>query len=119
MLIFILLIWKFWAKTYSKWDIFYFLFFGLFLFYRAHSVEYGSMTHEKSNFMEENEAQEGCKWDIGFVVGLFGYTFYFPLPFGFIFIGFYKYSFAYAYSLCTRLNIKQIRKICLNKRTIQ
>ena len=56
-----LLIWKFWAKTYSKWDIFYFLFFGLFLFYRAHSVEYGSMTHEKSNFMEENEAQEGCK----------------------------------------------------------
>ena len=74
------------------------------------------MTHEKSNFMEENEAQEGCKWDIGFVVGLFGYTFYFPLPFGFIFIGFYKYSFAYVYSLCTRLNIKQIRKFCLNKK---
>ena len=68
-------------------------------------VEYGFVTHGELNFMKEKEIQG----DIELVVGLLGYTLYFPLLFGFISIGFYKYSFVYVYLLCIKLNIKLTR----------
>ena len=59
--------------------------------------------------MKESEIRKDFKWNIEFVVSLFGYAFYSQLLFDFIFISYSKYSFVYIYCVCTELNIDQTR----------